>query len=200
MKYISKTLASLAGRIAVRCGAARVVRRFSTDEQGTTAVEFGLVAVPFIALMMAILETALVFFAGQALETSVSNAGRLIRTGQAQQLGLTAVTFKDLICQQIYYLFDCAGGIRVEVKKFDSFAEIDLSRPTNGAGNLKSGAPGTPNDLGYDPGNGGDIILVRAFYEWPTFVTLLGNNMGDLADGNHLLAGTTAFRNEPFPW
>jgi Flp pilus assembly protein TadG len=200
MKYLSKTLAHLAGRIAVRCGAARVVRRFSTDEQGTTAVEFGLVAVPFIALMMAILETALVFFAGQVLETSVSNAGRLIRTGQAQQLGLTAATFKDMICQQIYYLFDCAGGIRVEVKKYDSFAEIDLSRPTNGAGNLKIGAPGTPNDLGYDPGHGGDIVLVRAFYEWPTFVTLLGNNMGDLADGNHLLAGTTAFRNEPFPW
>ena len=141
MKYFRKTLASLAGHIAARCGAARVVRRFSTDEQGTTAVEFGLVAVPFIALMMAILETALVFFAGQALETSVSNAGRLIRTGQAQQLGLTAATFKDLICGQIYYLFDCAGGIRVEVKKYDSFAEIDLSRPTNGAGNLKIRRP-----------------------------------------------------------
>ena len=197
MKYLSKTLASF----AVRCGAARVVRRFSTDEQGTTAVEFGLVAVPFIALMMAILETALVFFAGQALETAVSNAGRLIRTGQAQQLGLTAVTFKDLICGQIYYLFDCAGAMRVEVKKYATFAEIDLSRPTNGAGNLKSGTdPGAPNDLGYDPGNGGDIVVVRAFYEWPTFVTKLGNDMGDLADGNHLLAGTTAFRNEPFPW
>ena len=200
MKYFRKTPISLAGHIAVRCGAARVVRRFSTDEQGATAVEFGLVAVPFIALMMAILETALVFFAGQVLETSVNNAGRLIRTGQAQQLGLTAATFKDLICGQISLLFDCEGGIRVEVKKFASFADIDLSRPTGADGNLKVGAPGTPNDLGYDPGSGGDIVLVRAFYEWPTFLTMLGNNMGDLADGNHLLAGTAAFRNEPFPW
>ena len=37
-----------------------------------------------IGLMLGILETALLYFAGQTLETAVANSARLIRTGQAQ--------------------------------------------------------------------------------------------------------------------
>ena len=69
-------------------------KRFRRDEDGATAVEFGLIALPFIALMMATIEIALVFFAGQALETAVDTASRLIRTGQAQQDGFNADDFK----------------------------------------------------------------------------------------------------------
>ena len=47
-----------------------LVRRFVRQEDGVAAVEFALVAAPFLALIFAILETALVFFAGQALETA----------------------------------------------------------------------------------------------------------------------------------
>ncbi len=60
------------------------VRRFARNKQGTTAVEFGLVAAPFLALLFAIIETAVVFFAGQTLETAVADTARLIMTGQAQ--------------------------------------------------------------------------------------------------------------------
>ena len=42
--------------------------------------------------------------------------------------------------------------------------------------------------------------MVRAFYEWPVFVNLLGTNLATMANGKHLLAATAAFRNEPFPW
>ena len=56
-------------------------RRFRRDHSGATAVEFGLLALPFIAVMFAVLETALAFFAGATLETATANAARLIRTG-----------------------------------------------------------------------------------------------------------------------
>jgi Flp pilus assembly protein TadG len=42
----------------------RVVRRLLHREDGVAAVEFALVAAPFLALMFAIIETALVFFTG----------------------------------------------------------------------------------------------------------------------------------------
>jgi Flp pilus assembly protein TadG len=45
-------------------------RRIRRDESGATAIEFGLVALPFFALMFAILETALLFLASQTLETA----------------------------------------------------------------------------------------------------------------------------------
>jgi hypothetical protein len=90
--------AMAAGLTESRFPAARALRRrllrFRRDERGATVIEFGLVALPFFGLLFAIIETALVFFAGQALETAVSNAARLIRTGQAQSAGYTVSDFK----------------------------------------------------------------------------------------------------------
>jgi hypothetical protein len=149
--------------------------------------------VPFIALTFAILETALMFFAGQTLDTAVARSARLIRTGQAQQQGFDINKFRDDICDQILSLFSCDGNLKLSVKKFPTFADIDLDRPVDADGNLNV-------DETYDPGHGGDIVVVRAYYEWPTYVRLLGNNLSDMPDGNHLLVSTAAFRNEPFPW
>ena len=56
------------------------------------------VAAPFFALLIAILETALVFFAQQVLQTATTQAARLIMTGQAQSGSLTATQFKQDIC------------------------------------------------------------------------------------------------------
>lgn len=42
---------------------------------------------PFLALLFAIMETGLIFFTGQALETAVADSARLIMTGQAQTQG-----------------------------------------------------------------------------------------------------------------
>jgi Flp pilus assembly protein TadG len=55
----------------------RLVRRFVRQQDGSAAVEFGMVALPFLGLTFAILETALVFFAGQTLETAVTDSARL---------------------------------------------------------------------------------------------------------------------------
>jgi len=181
------------GAKQARIGRRLSLRGFSRDEDGATAVEFGLVALPFIALMFAIIETALVFFAGQTMETAVSNAARLIRTGQAQQQGFSATDFKQQICDQVMALFDCNSGLYVDVETFKTFDSINLSKPLDATGNLKK-------DFTYDPGHGGDIVVVRAFYEWPVFVRMLGLNLTNMANGTHLLSATAAFRNEPFPW
>ena len=52
------------------------------------------VALPFLALTFAILETALVFFAGQTLEAAAAESGRLIMTGQAQTQHFDKAAFK----------------------------------------------------------------------------------------------------------
>jgi len=62
----------------------RALRRFSRNGRGSTAVEFALIAPMFFALIFAILETALMFFAGQILEIGTQDTARLIFTNQAQ--------------------------------------------------------------------------------------------------------------------
>ena len=94
----------------------RSARRFARAEEAAAAVEFALVAAPFLALIFAIMETALVFFAGQTLEATATEAGRMIMTGQAQTAGYTsAADFKtNVVCpalgqQQPVQLRQCPG-------------------------------------------------------------------------------------------
>jgi len=132
-------------RIAIgfrRLTPVRAARRFARHEKGATAVEFGMVALPFLALTFAILETALVFFADQTLEAAVSDSARLILTGQAQTASYSQADFKTQVCNRLYGMFDCT--------------------------------------------------------KLTVYVTLLGNHLDNLGNGNRLLVATSVFRNEPY--
>jgi Flp pilus assembly protein TadG len=169
----------------------RTIRRFARGNDGIAAVEFGIVAAPFLALMFAIMETAIVFFASQTLETAVADSSRLIMTGQAQNGNLTETQFKAAVCAKILGLFDCQNGIKIDVKKYTGFSSIDTSKPLDANRNLMT-------NFGFDPGKQGDIVVVRLMYEWPIYVSLLGFNLADMAGGKRLIIATAAFRNEPY--
>jgi Flp pilus assembly protein TadG len=167
-------------------------RRLLNRSDGAAAVEFGLVALPFLALVFAIMETALVFFAGQALETAAADSARLILTGQAQTQGLDQTTFKNAVCSKVYGLFDCNNGVKVDVRKYTSFSTITVPDPIDENGNLTE-------DFVYQPGGPGDIVVVRLMYKWPIVASLLGlNNLSNMSGSNRLLVATVAFRNEPY--
>src|SRR5436305_7484736 len=169
----------------------RIVRRFARGEDGAAAVEFAMVAAPFLALMFAIMETALVFFASQTLETAVADSARLIMTGQAQSQSFSQAQFKTSVCAKISGLFDCAGGLQIDVKTYSSFGSVDNSAPLDANGNLKT-------NFGYHPGGPGDIVVVRLMYQWPVYASLLGFNLGNMAGNKRLIMATAAFRNEPY--
>jgi Flp pilus assembly protein TadG len=167
------------------------VRRFVRQQDGTSAVEFGLIAAPFLALVFAIMETAIIFFSGQALETAVADSARLIMTGQAQTAGYSQSAFKDAVCAKIYGLFNCQSGVYVDVQKFSSFANVTMTNPVDANGNFQ-------NNFNYTPGGPGDIVVVRLFYQWPVYVALLGFDLHNMNGGKRLLVATAAFRNEPY--
>jgi Flp pilus assembly protein TadG len=167
------------------------VRRLVRQQDGAAAVEFGLIAAPFLALVFAIMETAIVFFAGQALETAVADSSRLILTGQAQSQGFDAGAFKNAACAKIYGLFNCQSGVYVDVNTFSSFSSVTMPSPVDAQGNFQ-------NNFSYNPGGPGDIVVVRLFYQYPVYVSLLGFGLSNVSGGKRLLAATAAFRNEPY--
>ena len=67
----------------------KLFRRFRRNRGGSAAVEFALVAPIFFALLFAIIESAMVFFASQLLETVTADSARLVMTGQAQTAATT---------------------------------------------------------------------------------------------------------------
>ena len=165
--------------------------RFVRQQDGAAAVEFALVAAPFLALTFAILETAMVFFAGQTLEAAVTDSSRLIMTGQAQTANFSQAQFKTAVCARIYGLFDCANGLYVNVQTYSNFSDAanQASPITNRQFNTT---------MNYNPGDVGNIVVVSLYYQWPIYVSMLGNNLANLNGGNRLLSATSVFRVEPY--
>ena len=167
---------------------------FSESEDGASAVEFALVATPFFLLLFGIIEIGLLFFGQQLLDHGVGQSARLIRTGQAQMGGFDEARFREDICSQIKVLFSCNGDdLKIDVRTYDSFDDVNLNNTIDeDTGQI------VDDDFGYQPGAGGDIVVVRVLYAWPVITPSFGMGHGQLADGKRLVAVSNTFRNEPF--
>jgi Flp pilus assembly protein TadG len=180
-----------------RIGRALLHRRrgLLRNDSGVTAIEFGLLALPFFSIIGAILETSVVFLSGQILESAVQDAGRLVRTGQAQQAGFDTDRFRERICQQTYGLFGDCSGIFVRVTPVTDFASATVTPPVDWS--CEEECDWTEEQV-FQAGQGSTIVIVEAYYKWPVILTLGSLGLDDLPNGKRLLGSATVFRNEPF--
>ncbi|TVR10583.1 MAG: pilus assembly protein [Salinarimonadaceae bacterium] len=175
-----------------------LIRFFLKKNDGATAVEFALVALPFFAIVFAIIETALIFWTTQALENSVSDASRRIYTGQFQQQSdgrssaELAEAFRDDICSGIVALFDCDGALAIDIRAFPDFPNATLEPPVKD-GNFDA------SDFGYEATGPDDIVVVRAALAYPVLLAIMNPSQINLNNRRRLVMATAAFRNEPFP-
>jgi Flp pilus assembly protein TadG len=163
------------------------------SDSGAGAVEFGLVAAPFLALLVGLFQTGLAFLASRELDEAVAAASRYIMTGQAQNANMTQTQFNNWVCQNVAALLNC-NNIMVNVATYTSFSAAITSAPTltyNAQG-------GVSNSWTYQPGGPGDIVVLQVMYQWPVFLAPLSFNLGSLPNGDMLLTSTAVFRNEPY--
>lgn len=167
--------------------------RFARATGGATAVEMGLIAMPFLALMFGIIELALIFLVSASLENATDEAARTIRTGQLQTgAAATAATFKTSICNNLGWLQgDCGANLYVDVETFPTFAAVIAPQAVvNKTFN--------PAALVFNPGGPGNIVVVRAYYQWTLVAPLMSQALVQLGGGKTLITSTAAFRNEPY--
>ena len=184
---------------AVKTASAKnMLGRFGRNRRGSAAVEFALIAPIFIALLFAILETSMMFFAGQSLQTINENAARLIQTGQAQTAYKSVTDYlNNVICKPTPILFACvptngtSNAISVDVKSYSSFNNVNISSQIVNK-NFDT------STLSYSLGGSCDVVVARLFYKWPLFVTGLGYDISNLNGSQRLLVATAVFRNEPY--
>jgi Flp pilus assembly protein TadG len=159
-------------------------RAFLGDRRGATAVEFALVATPFLFLLVAIIQTFLVFFAQQLVETAVNQSSRLILTGQAQAQSLTQSQFAAVVCSNLPNFFNC-NNLMIDVEVASSWSTANTATPT-----LTYDSNGNVNNAWqYTPGNPGDIVIVKVMYLWPVFVG---------SGGTRMIMASAAFQNEAY--
>ena len=180
--------------------------RFLRSAGGTTAIEFGLVAVPFFGILFATFDTGLAFFAERNLDASVQNAARQIRTGAVQAAGIvkTADFINDYICPTTGSLLnsfiDCTKLI-VDVRTSTTLTGNDLSndfyKPTGTNPNqFCLGAPHT-------------VTIVRVAYPMPWYLPVISignvaqtvwlvNDVPSNPGWKLLLVSASAVRTEPY--
>lgn len=169
------------------------LRRFVRARRGATAVEFALVAMPFMVLMFGIIELGCVFLVSATLDLATDRAARMIRTGEFQTSGATSKSdFKNQICSRMTWLSSaCSSNLSVDVQTFDNFTDL------SGAETVDPDA--IKNDATcFTTGKPDDIVLVRTFFTWSLFTPLLDNALDNTGDGKRRISSVATFRNEPY--
>lgn len=166
--------------------------RWIRAREGSTAVEFSLVAIPFMIMTIGIIEIALAYTASSLFQGATEAASRLVRTGQIQQAGGNPEDmFRDALCDNAVVLVDC-DSIQLEVLNMPggSFSEAgDYLAQFDEDGNLVS--------RGFDAGGSSSVIMIRAAYRYEFFTPLLGTMLGG-SDGSWLLMTTIVLETEPY--
>ncbi|WP_321343185.1 TadE/TadG family type IV pilus assembly protein [Breoghania sp.] len=166
-------------------------RRACRDESGVTAIEFAMVAVPFFALIVGIVEIGLMFFAGRILDNATADAARLIRTGQAYVQNFDAAAFRTSVMSELPGFFT-NDRLAIDVRTFETFGSFNWESPV-ADGKFES------DDFTYVNAGPSEVVVVRVFYRWPFVGSYMRINFADLDDGSRLLGAVQVFRTEPFP-
>jgi Flp pilus assembly protein TadG len=186
----SVNLRFLASLTRPRAGALALLRR---DRRGVVAIEFGVIALPFFALLVAIFEIGLVYVAQNELETAVELSARQLLTGQGQQNNLTQAQFLSSVCSNLPAFFTCSG-VMADIQQSASFSSANTSAPS-----LTYNAQGqVTNTWSFSAGTAGSIVVVRVFYQFPVIPGPLSLSLANLSNGTRLLLATSVFQVEPY--
>lgn len=176
-------------------GARRRLRTlpFMRSERGSVAVEFAIVATPFIFIIFSIFELALILLIFSTLENGMGDAARTIRTGSLQTAGgATATTFRNAICNNLGWLqSDCQAKLQVDVRTYAQFSGNATPDPYS-TGTFDA------TKTTFSPGSQGSIVLVRAWYPWSLILPGMNAALSRSGDGTALIQATTTFKNEPY--
>jgi Flp pilus assembly protein TadG len=170
-------------------------RRGCRSCSGTVAIEFALIAPVLALFLFGIIETGVIFFAQSTLQNASDDAARLIRTGQAQNNGMTQAQYVQQICSEMTGLFsatNCTANLQVDMQSFSDFSGAGYNNVMNNNGSLND------KQMQYLTGGACDVVLVRAFYPWSIMTPLLAPLLANMPNGQFLLTASAAFRNEPY--
>ena len=188
-------------------------RRLRADaEKGSAAIEFAIVAPIFFTLLLGTFEAGIMFFSQSVLQNAVTDAGRLVRTGQAACFNknpngscasaMTEQQFVNQICDTAgILLMNCSSALKLDVdvatNGFSALSTPLIPNPSN-PGDLSQQLFNPAFPLNFNLGNACDVVVVRAFYQWSVVTPVLSWFLVNMSGGQHLLSAASAFRNEPF--
>ena len=180
------------------------VRRLVHERGGATAVEFALVALPFLSLLAAILQIVLMVWTARNLDDALQRAGRTIYTGQFQKANSGQTDASTLLSKMktamcgassapIATVFDC-NTLKINVALSNSFASGAVPTPLDS----KTGDWAKGFGTNYACAQPGAIVVVTAAVKFRVVFSFLYAGWPGFSDGARLLQSTAVFRTEPY--
>ena len=190
-----------------------LLARFRNCRDGAAALEFALLAVPFLMLIFSTFETFLAFAGEQLMNDAVDTMSRKIRTGeitfgQGKPTDMTESEFREAFCAEVAILRMCSGSevdtpskLFLDVRRFSSFSDMPKDVPRvsgDGYSDLDT------SEFTFSPGGAESKNMLRAYYKWQVMTDLVRpyvSNLrpaGALLPTEFLIVSTAAFQNEKY--
>ncbi len=173
--------------------------RLFVDQDGTAAIEFAIVAPVFLALMFSLFEVGWYFYTTSIVDASVSDAARMVETGQIQKSTGTDAQKKqaifDSVCDVLQHFGDCATRLTVEVQTYATFAALAADAT---AATCADAPPADVSAIPFNPGGELSIVRVRVCYIYSTMNPAIGVNVSEPGTNKRRLIASSIFRSEPY--
>lgn len=167
------------------------LRGWIGDKQGSTAIEFSMLAMPFIMILVGTMEIGLMFASNSVLDGATGAAARMIRTGQVQQSGGDPRdVFVEKLCEKSSFLLDCSR-FQVEVVEMDAFSDFNSYA-------AEFDDEGNPESRGFTPGGVNSVNLIRVFYRYNLATPLIGQFLATGPDNSRMMVSTVVLETEPY--
>lgn len=191
----------------------RLLNLFRRDREGAAALEFAILAVPFMLLMFATFETFFAFAGEQLMANAVETMARKIRTGevtfgQGKSTDVTEAEFRQMFCDEISILGMCSATeattpekLYLDVRQFSSFADMPREVPKVSTAQY---ADLDTSDFAFSPGGPNSKNMLRAYYRWQIMTDLMRPYITNIRPANKpvptdfLIVQTAAFENEDY--
>ncbi|EFG9153057.1 pilus assembly protein, partial [Escherichia coli] len=167
-----------------------LLSRFRRGKEGSVAIEFGMLALPFALVVFAVLESCISFAAQQLMSNATDDIARQFRTGAIKTI--SEDDLKKKICAEIGLLAgsesSCTARMDVDVRAFNTFSDANAVRIRVVNKQLdKSG-------FAVNPGGTGTRNMLRVFYRWPTVTNFMQASMSNLNSGEILHVATAVWK------
>jgi Flp pilus assembly protein TadG len=172
----------------------RSVKRFISNRDASTAIEFTALAIPFAMLVFAILESCISFAAQEVLTNATDDIARQLRTGQLRAADVNETSLKKLICDRLdIVVAKGCPDLVVDLREFPTFAAAAAIK-------IKLTTDKDIDTTGFDvkPGKALTKNMLRVFYKWPVITDFMRKAMSNLKDNKTLHFASVTWQNEPF--
>lgn len=185
------------------------MKNFARNTNGATALEFSLLALPFMLLVFGIIELAIVFFTTTSLQHNLFEETREIRVGNSETICGAIEDIEAGVCGRLN-VQNCRQNLAINITRISS-SQFDAAALAQFQGDslevVLDGDGNATEDLdlagfrALDTGiQGNEIVIAKAIYQHDLILPGGATGLATAGlGGKRAIAVTQAIRTEPFP-